>query len=216
MLTILPAVLAHTEAECKAHLFHHGLRAVAPLWHVDILDGSMFNATCWADPSVIGTWENLPDIELHIMTHNPLPVIEAWQRHVATLRRVIFHAEVARPLGAIIERAKGMGLEAGLALNPETRLERIEHHLHDLHVVQMMGVSPGASGRPFMGDSVLAKIARSRSLFPQLPVSVDGGVNAENIRAISDAGAERVACSSALWSAANPEDAYEKLQSLLS
>lgn len=216
MMTILPAVLAQTEAECKAHLFHRGLRAVAPMWHVDVLDGSMFGATCWADPSVIGDWENLPDIEIHIMTHNPLPIIDAWHAAVPTLRRVIFHAEVARPLGAIIERAKSMRLETGLALNPETRLERVEHHLHDLDTVQMMGVSPGASGRPFAGDSVLAKIRRSKSLFPQLMVSVDGGVNPENIGAIATAGAERVVCSSALWSAANPEDAYRELENLLS
>lgn len=215
-MMILPAVLAHTEAECKAHLLHRGLRTVAPVWHIDVLDGSMFGATCWADPSVIGDWENLPEIEIHIMTHNPLPVIDAWHEHVSTLRRVIFHAEVARPLGAIIERAKSMRLETGLALNPETRLERAEHHLHDLNVVQMMGVSPGASGRPFAGDSVLAKIRRSKSLFPQLTVSVDGGVSAENIQAIMEAGAERVVCSSALWSAANPEEAYGEMQSLVS
>ncbi len=215
MMTILPAVLAHTEAECKAHLFHRGLRAVAPVWHIDVLDGSMFDATCWADPKVIGTWEHLPDIELHIMTHNPLPIIDAWHANVPTLRRVIFHAEVARPLGAIIERATNLKLETGLALNPETRLERVEHHLHNLDVVQMMGISPGASGRPFAGDSVLAKIKRSRSLFPDLLVSVDGGVSVGTIGAIAAAGAGRVACSSALWSAANPEEAYEKLQSLV-
>ncbi len=214
-MQILPAILAQSEHDFKTRILHRGLFTCVDVFHVDILDGSMFNAMCWADPHVIGQWKNLPNIELHIMAHNPLPVIDAWHAAVPSLVRVIFHVEVARPLGAIIERTKHMGFEVGLALNPETRLERIEHHLHDLDVLQIMGVTPGKSGQSFVGDAILTKIRRVRSLFPALTVSVDGGVNAQTIDDIVTAGAERLVCGAAIWSSANPEEAYKELMGMV-
>lgn len=214
MVEVLPAILATNEADFKAHLDHAALRNLAPMWHIDILDGSMFDASCWADPRVVGAWPDLPEFEIHIMTHNPLPIIDEWHKSVPTLRRAIWHAEVARPLGAIIERATQLGLETGLALNPETTLERVTHHLHDLDVLQIMGVHPGASGQAFLGESILAKIRRARAQFPALAISLDGGVSTQNARAIIGAGVTRLVASSALWSSHQPDEVYTKLATL--
>ncbi|MBI1908394.1 hypothetical protein HYS28_03185 [Candidatus Uhrbacteria bacterium] len=210
-MEILPAVLARDATDCKARLLHDGLRRVAPMFHVDVLDGSMFDATCFADPTVIGQWENLPDIEVHFMVHNPLPHIVAWHEHVATTKRVLIHAEVARPLGAIIERATQLGLETGLVLNPETKVERIEHHLHDLDALQLMGIHPGASGRPFLGEPILAKIRRARQLYPNLVIAVDGGVGPSTLGPLREAGATRCVASSAIWASEDPAEAYRNL-----
>lgn len=174
----------------------------------------MFDATCWADPKIIGAWEGLPEIELHLMVHNPLPHIVAWHQQVKTLQRVLLHAEVARPLGAIIERASQLGLETGLSVNPETMIERIEHHLHDLDAVQIMGIHPGKSGQPFLGEQILAKIRRARQLYPALTISVDGGVNASTVPSLREAGATRLIAGSALWSTENPVEAYTALLAL--
>lgn len=213
-MQILPAVLARDAADCKARLFHPGLRAETNLFHIDVLDGTMFDATCFANPQVIGQWDNLPEIEVHFMVHNPLPHILAWHEHVKTLRRVLLHAEVARPLGAIIERASQLHLETGLVLNPETKIERIEHHMHDLDVVQIMGIHPGASGRPFLGEPILAKIRRASQLYPKLTIAIDGGVSPTTLPQLRAAGARRFIASSALWSAEDPAEAYRVLKSL--
>lgn len=209
MTCVLPAILARDEADFRARVQHPALRSAAAEWHVDVLDGSMFHATCWADPAVVGTWSDLPQIELHVMSHNPLPHIEAWHAHVPTLQRAIIHAEIARPHGAILERIHQLHLDAGLAVNPETSLEHLSHILHLLDVLQIMGIQPGASGRPFAGDGVLAKIRRAKKLFPQLAVSVDGGVSLQNAPTLLAAGAERLVTSSALWRNANPLEVFQ-------
>lgn len=214
MHCVLPAILARDEADFRARIQHATLRPAAPEWHVDILDGSMFNATCWADPAVVGTWENLPNIELHVMSHNPLPHIEAWHAHVPTVRRAIIHAEIARPHGAILERIRQLHLDAGLALNPETSLEHIGHLVHLLDVLQIMGIHPGASGRPFGGEAIFAKIRRAKKLFPSLPLAVDGGVTLENARILAEIGVERLITSSALWSQADPLHTFHALDLL--
>ncbi len=214
MCTILPAVLAHDEHDFKAHILHHGLRAVAPVWHVDILDGTMFHATCWADPAVVGTWSNLPEIEIHVMSQNPLPHIQSWMEHVPQMRQVIIHAEIARPLGAVVERAPGIHFT--LALNPETDVDVPHAHYHLFDRVQIMGVHPGASGQPFLGEPVLSKIRRLAARYPHFAathaIDVDGGVSAATIEALIAAGASRLVASSALWSAADPAEAYAQLQ----
>ncbi len=214
MIEILPAILARDAADCQAKLCHAGLHNVANTFHIDILDGTMFDATCFADPHVIANWSNLPNIELHLMIHNPLPVIELWHSLIPSLKRVIIHAELARPLGAILERAKSLNLEVGLALNPETSLDRIEHHLHHLDCVQIMGVHPGVSGRTFLGEEVLAKIRRCHGLHQNLIIQVDGGVSQKTAKTLVDAGASRLIAGSALWSAINPVDAYTQLKAL--
>lgn len=211
-MMILPAVLARNEDDFRKRIMHTGLRAAAAVWHVDILDGSMFGASCWVDPAVVGTWSNLPRIELHIMTHNPLPHVDAWRTHVPTVERAIIHEEIARPLGVIIERITQHGLEAGLALNPETPIEKAAHWVAHLQVLQLMGVHPGASGKPFLGEQVLAKARRARALYPTLALSVDGGVGAANAHTLCAAGATRLVCGSALWSTEDPAVALAALQ----
>ncbi len=214
MIEIIPAVLARNSADCQAKLLHPGLNSVADIFQVDVLDGSMFDASCFADANIIATWPHLPAIELHLMVHNPLPIIELWHRLVPSLKRIIIHAELARPLGAILERAKSLGLETGLALNPETSLDRIAHHLHNLDVVQIMGIHPGASGQPFLGDPIIAKIRRCHELHPNLIIAVDGGVSLQTAKSLTNAGASRLIAGSALWSAANPVEVYTQLKAL--
>lgn len=214
MCTIIPAVLAKDEHDFRRRIMHPGLRRVAPTWHIDILDGTMFNATCFADAEVIGTWRDLPEIEIHVMSHNPLPHIEAWRAHVPTLRRAIIHAEIARPLGAIVERVPE--IRFSLALNPETDVIVPHAHYHLFDRVLIMGVHPGASGQPFLGEPIFAKIRRLAARYPQFAaqnaIDVDGGVSLTNAPQLHDAGASRLVTSSALWAAADPVEAYDALR----
>ncbi len=208
MSQFLPAILARDEADFHARIFHKGLRALASTWHIDVLDGSMFHATCWADPSIIGTWHNLPEIELHIMSHNPLPHLEAWARHVPTVTRAILHAEIARPLGAIVERMPH--LRWTLALNPETDVDAPHAHYHLFDRVQIMGVHPGASGQLFLGEPIFAKIRRFCARYPHR-ITIDGGVTSENASPLLAAGADRLIVGSALWKHEDPVEALHAL-----
>lgn len=213
MCVIIPAVLAHDEADFRARIMHRGLRAVAPVWHIDVLDGTMFHATCWADPAVIGGWNNLPEIEIHVMSQNPLPHIDAWRQHVRMLRRAIIHAEIARPIGAIAERMQGLPLT--IALNPETDIDTLSAHYNLCDRIQIMGVHPGAGGKPFLGEPVLAKIRRLAARYTHFAaegaIDVDGGVSISTAQPLHAAGAHRLVANSALWADADPAEAYAQL-----
>lgn len=209
-MEITPAILAHDEADCKAKLFHPGLRKVAKRFHIDVLNNTLVPKTCWADPKVIGSWADLPEIEIHLMVSDPMQHVVAWSTKIPTLKNVIIHAEAIRNPN-ICSQLDSMKLGVTLAVNPETPVEAWDDIPGCPSELLIMGVKPGASGQEFMEEIALAKIRRARALFPDLNIVVDGGVNTKSIQAIAKAGATRVIAASALWSSAAPQEALDEL-----
>ena len=209
-MQILPGVLAYDEDDFRQRLTHPGLRATTDMFHIDVLDGSLFGKTCWAEPNIVGQWKNLPAIELHCMVQDPLAVAKSWHEYVHTLQRVIVHAEISQPIMPIITHLRAMRLEVGIAVCPNTPIDDLVRLPID--VLMLMGVEPGLSGQAFLGEPILAKIRRAKVLSPQLVLAVDGGVNLITISPITKAGATRVVASSDLWRAENPAEAYTALK----
>jgi ribulose-phosphate 3-epimerase len=208
----ISAVCANDRFDFLARIDNHALRATCPLWHIDVLDGSMFDATCFADPTQL-LGEDLPRMELHLMVKNPLLAFEAWVAAFPTqVKRAIFHTEIDRPAGPVLERIHVHEVQAGLALNPETPVDLIHEHVREMDLLLLMGVHPGGSGRPFQGESVLQKIQEAKRRWPDLRVHVDGGVNCDTIGPIISRGADGVCASSALWASKDPVAALAKLQ----
>lgn len=214
LTTVVPALLVQHESDFRRKVHHAGLRQLAPLWQIDILDGSMFDATCWADPRVIATMEPLPDFELHLMIEDPLEVIATFQEYVPSVKRAIIHAEIQEPLRPLIREIKNLDLEVGIALNPETKTKKHLHEIEQCNLLLLMGVHPGASAQPFLGRKIIRKIKRARKLVPHIPIAIDGGVNLTTAPDMVQAGAQQLCTSSALWKADNPAQAYQTLRHL--
>ncbi|KIM08616.1 MAG: ribulose-phosphate 3-epimerase, partial [Sulfurovum sp. PC08-66] len=74
--------------------------------------------------------------------------------------------------------------------------------LEDLDMVLLMSVNPGFGGQTFI-PSVLEKIKRLKSLVekhnPKCLIEVDGGVGANNIHALKEAGADIVVAGSYIF-----------------
>jgi ribulose-phosphate 3-epimerase len=206
---LLPGILAYSEADFKAQLLYPGLKQLAPTFHVDILDGSMFGAKCWADPSIVGQWANLPAIEIHCMVSEPDKHIEAWHKHVPSLKRAIIHQHTRQATVPLLKQLNAYKLELGLAINPHDSIERLPAELMD--VLMLMGVEPGKSGQSFLGEPILAKIRRGKKLYPGLKLALDGGISFTTVTAIMQAGANRLVASSAIWKEENPLEACQNL-----
>lgn len=211
MIEVFPAILADDADMLCERLSFTGFWTSGMTAHVDILDGSMFGAECFCDPSAVAIVPAMPGIELHCMTRNPLPIIEQWKRSVPQTVRAIVHAEIDRPLDPILARIRELKLETGVAFCPETRVNILEALASFPDRVLMMGIQPGASGRPFLGEKILAKIRRLRLEHPSLHISVDGGITLENASVILEAGASSLVVASAVWNTPHPRQSYEHL-----
>jgi ribulose-phosphate 3-epimerase len=210
MTHIVPAFLVESEKE-----FERNLRLVendCSLIQVDVLDGSLFPNTCWFDAERIGNLKTNVEMELHLMVENPLPIIEAWKKHVPTFKRAIVHTEMHRPSGVVTGYIKDdLGLEVGIALNPESPLSEVEEVVHMVDQLTIMSVHPGFQGQTF-GDpqhggdveSILQKVRDARAHRKDLIIEVDGGITRELIEPLVRAGANRLCIGSAIFKTEDP------------
>ena len=81
-----------------------------------------------------------------------------------------------------------MGLQAGVALNPGTPAEALEAVIADIDLALVMTVNPGWGGQGFI-RSMLEKIAKIRSMSPDVAIEVDGGIDNRTLPLVREAGA---------------------------
>ncbi len=212
---IVPTVLVQSEDEALRRLTYEPLRKLAPLWQIDILDGTMYEAESWADPKIIASASTLPALELHLMIEDPLSTVTRWKQHVPTLTRVIIQAEISQNLLKEIKGIKALDLEVGVALNPLTPLNQLDEVADEITTVMIMGVNPGKNAQTFLGSAITKKIYEAKHRFPTLVIAEDGGINEENIGLIAKSGVRRFSVGSAIWGKPVPEEAFQNLYNVV-
>lgn len=213
-MLIVPAILAYSEKEFRERIGNADLRALTTLWQVDILDGTLFENTSWSNLEAFSAHFSLPEIELHLMVSDPLSFAHAWKARIPSVKRAIVHAEIPTSIEYVLNDLRDLGIETGLAVNPETPLDSIAPHEQLIDVILILGVHPGYSGRTFLGEQILEKIRDAKKRFPNNIIAVDGGVTLENALSIKMAGADQLCIASALWKSENPVQTMRTFMSL--
>ena len=103
-----------------------------------------------------------------------------------------------------------MGMEAGVALNPETGLSDIVHLIPDLDTILFLSVHPGYYGSPFIPE-VLEKAREARERYSFITLGIDGGIGRENLSIVRDAGLDYACVGSRIFRQADPAAAYGEL-----
>jgi ribulose-phosphate 3-epimerase len=189
------------------------LRAGARVFHFDVGDGH-FVEPITIGPIVLRSIQDLVHrgggvFDCHLMVDDPEHHFDALQR--AGADSVTFHVEAVQDPPALAARAKTRGFQVGLAFNPETSVEDVLASAAGFDLVLCMSIHPGYSGQEFMPDA-LERVRRLRAALPAgVHLQVDGGVTAENIRSIYDAGADLFVAGTAIFGMDSPAQAYRHL-----
>lgn len=170
--------------------------------HFDVMDG-MFVPNITVGPIVL-EWlkphTTLP-LDVHLMIEQPDRYLEDFVKAGANVLMV--HQENVPHLHRTIQHILSLGCRAGVVLNPATPVSTLEEILPYISRVLIMSVNPGFGGQSYI-ESSTAKIRKLREmadkLNPQLEIEVDGGVKANNIREVSEAGADVIVVGSAVFS----------------
>ena len=185
--SVLPADFAHLGDEIR-ELCEAGVDRIQ--W--DVMDGVFVpNLTFGPDVIAAARPHSTVGFEAHLMVVNPDQLLG---RYVdAGCELVIVHAEACTHLHRTLARIRDLGARSGVALNPHTPAEVVEHVLSETDLVLGMTVNPGFGGQAYI-PAVEAKIARLRGMIDDsgLPIEleVDGGITADTIRGASAAGAD--------------------------
>ncbi len=180
---------------------------------IDVMDGEFVPNTSFTEIEKINTLESSLKWELHLMVAHPIAELAKWS-DVKNIFRIIFHTESSDDPASAIAWARERQLEVGVALNPETPLEKISEYKEQLNVVQFMTVHPGRQGNPFL-PGVLEKIKAFTNVADRAFCSVDGAVTSANIASLQAAGVDIANVGSALMKAADTEQAHTELLTAL-
>ena len=115
---------------------------------------------------------------------------------------ISFHPDASGHVHRSIQAIKAKGVKAGLAFNPAEPLDVLDWVIDDIDLVLIMSVNPGFGGQSFI-DSALRKIEDVRKRITasgkDIRLEVDGGIKADNIRRVADAGADTFVAGSAIF-----------------
>ena len=191
------------------------VRGVTKSIQIDIVDGVYANNTTWpfvtdendsnvekpsekqlADKAECLYGLRMP-FELDLMIQNPEDSLGVWLLTDAT--RIIIHRTSTQYVSYCINRVKDDGREVYLGLTANDTLEGIATALEIVDGVQCMGIAEiGKQGEPY-NEQIEALIAEIHKTHPNLPIQVDGGVSAQTIPRLIEAGATQFATGSALF-----------------
>ena len=139
-------------------------------------------------------------IDVHLMVSPVDRLVEDFA--AAGANYISFHPEASEHPDRTLQLIRGSGCRAGLVFNPATPLTWLEYVMDKVDMILLMSVNPGFGGQKFI-DSVMDKVARTRRLIDSsgrsIRLEVDGGVKAENIRRIAEAGADTFVAGSAIF-----------------
>ena len=175
--------------------------AGADLIHFDVMDNH-YVPNLTIGPLVCGAIRphlRLP-IDVHLMVKPVDRIVADFAKAGANL--ISFHPEASEHVDRTIALVRECGCKAGLAFNPATPLDWLDHTLEKLDLVLLMSVNPGFGGQRFI-DSVLPKISEVRRRIERsgrdIWLEVDGGVKTDNIAAAAAAGADTFVAGSAIF-----------------
>ncbi len=204
---VIPAVLVKTRDALL-----ESIKKVSPYVktiHIDVMDNKFVpNLTVG-----LNELKNMPEnvqYEFHWMVKNP----EQWIKGIMGGHIHLVHVEtIDGNWDAVKKAVKEAGGTLGLAINPETPLEKILPYAKGAERILVMSVHPGFSGQKYIKE-VEEKISFLRREFPQLNIEVDGGINAETVASAIKAGVDKIAAASAIFNAGDVGAAIEKLKKI--
>ncbi|MEO5367408.1 MAG: hypothetical protein H7831_13875 [Magnetococcus sp. WYHC-3] len=222
-MNIIPAILPKNFKELEEKVPF--LVGVSDLYHLDISDGKFTPNTTWpfctdgnnfnnivSEKDAMPKWDKI-DFEVHLMTKDTGIAVVDWVKAGAV--RIIVHIEDLKgdALHNIIEEW-GNVAEFSLAIRFETSIEELANCANDVRHLHIMTIEKiGFQGQK-LASGAIERIKEIRKRFPDHIITVDGGVNEENVVELIGAGADRLIVGSAIWERENPKETARKFLSL--
>lgn len=175
--------------------------------HVDVMDGHFVPNISFGAPvmKALDRYETSP-YDVHLMIENADQYIDDFVTEKTEF--IVVHQEACTHLHRTLQKIRGCGVKAGVALNPATPVSVLECILGEVDLILIMSVNPGFGGQKFIPNALdkirtLDQLRRERGY--SYLIEIDGGVTLDNAGEIAEAGCDILVAGSAVFGAENIE-----------
>jgi ribulose-phosphate 3-epimerase len=185
--------------------------------HLDVMDGHFVPNISFGMP-VISALRPVSDLyfDCHLMITNPAAYLDDLAEAGANL--VTVHIEAVPDPTVTAEKARGLGLDFGLVINPATPVRAVTPFLELCDVLLIMSVEPGFGGQSFMPEA-LTKVIAAREWVESndlsVDIQIDGGITTETAPKARAAGANVFVAGTAIFGASDPAAAADDLRRVI-
>lgn len=176
-------------------------------FHIDVMDGRFVendtSETMRIYCEYLNQITNVP-IDVHLMVTNIKEYVDSYS--IFNPNIITFHYEACKDdteVDKYIEQIKGRECKVGLAIKPNTDIEKIVKFLPKINLLLIMSVEPGKGGQKFI-NSTVQKIKYAKAKIDELgldtEIEVDGGIDLENSKEVKEAGATMLVSGTAIIS----------------
>lgn len=181
--------------------------------HFDVMDGVFVPNISYGIPILKAVSKIVKGtLDVHLMIIDPAKYVKDFAENGADI--ITFHSESESDIDETIELIHSFGKKAGLAIKPNTPVSDIAQYLDSIDMLLIMTVEPGFGGQGFISGT-LDKISEAKSIIDDkglnVPIQVDGGINAETAELVKKAGASILVAGSYLFGAEDMKNAVNEL-----
>lgn len=189
-------------------------------FHIDVMDGKFVEKNTlemMKDYALTASHISNLGIDVHLMVENVEEFVDEYSMLEPEI--ITFHIEALdteERTKNVIDEIKNNGSRVGIAISPDTSIEKIKKYLPFIHLVLVMTVVPGKGGQSLIPETLekvkyLKKYIDDNNL--DIDIEVDGGINDETSKKAIEAGANILVAGSYLISSENISESVKKLKS---
>ena len=182
--------------------------------HIDVMDGH-YVSNITIGPVVVESIRKVTrlPLDVHLMITDPDKYGPEFIKAGADW--ISIHPETCEEPKTSLKKIRELGAKASIAVNPDVPLDQVERYFPDIDMVLMMTVFPGFAGQTFIED-VLPKIEKAKKVIERrkLPILIeaDGGIKADNIARVVEAGAEVIVSGSGIFKTSDYADTIRRMR----
>ena len=189
-------------------------RSNADWFHLDVMDGLFVPNISFGMPivSLIRKMTKKP-LDVHLMITKPERYIDKFIDIGSDFLTV--HIEATSEMENILDRIKDSSIKSGIAINPDTPINKLMQYVDKVDLICLMGVHPGFGGQKFIHKTFerlvdLKKLIETKN--SSALIEIDGGVDSTNNKKLKSLGADVLVAGNYIFKSADIDNAVDSLR----